>query len=239
MISPDPPTRSLMILADKSFFDLALRPKVGIQLVDLVSNQVAPISSTATILDRIEGQVNRLSPALAAIWRNALYIMKKRYIREVSAGKDYYSVDKEISGIAREMTTRIRSLSAKVDRQEIQLLAAATWLRKNSSVEPLVVSDDGDVLRACHLFASFFGLVISVLSSFELLRLSKETGLMTNLCDHFSLDPPISRFIGTFLGAGKFVGEVDTFAKKGFLSMHYLLPENKTTVNIVTKSKTR
>jgi hypothetical protein len=226
-----------MILADKSFFDLALRPKVGIDLVDLVTDQVAPVCSTTTILDHIEEQVNRLSPPQAAIWRDALHIMKKRYIRQLTAGKNYISADAEISHIAKEMTTRIRSLSAKVDRQEIQLLAAATWLRKNSLVEPIVVSDDGDVLRACHLFASFFGLVISVLSSFEVLRLSKETGLMINFCDHFSLDPPISRFIGTFESSGKFVGEVDTFAKRGFLSMHYLLPTNKTTVSIVTKSK--
>lgn len=226
-----------MILVDKSLLNLALESDLGLQLHDILIDRVAQIVTTDFIIGKLEPQLESLKAPLDAIWRDNLNKIRSKYFEMLSTGGNLENALGDVSVIAAEISKVITRFNTKIDREETELLAAATWLRRNLSIEPVLVSDDRDVLSACHLFSSFFGLVISVLSSFELLRLVGDNSLVEAHCAHFSLTKPVCHYDKGFQVTDRLVHEVDLFARKGFLAIHPRIPPDVTVTKITKKQR--
>jgi hypothetical protein len=229
---------SAVILADKTFFDLSMRIGSGLDVLDTIQSSLAKIFTTPLVLDRLERQIDALLRApVNAIWRRNLFEMRRDYSALLSIRNDSMKATQEIHAISDMISRSLTPFNRGVDQMELEVLGAAAWLRRNSKTEVLVVSDDSDVLFACHLLSSFLGLVPSILSSFEILRLSSGPHFVGEICDYFAIDEPVSRYDLSLVSISP--GEVDKIAHKGFLSIHTVLGPHESTVGMTTRRRQR
>ena len=217
--------RNVVVLADKSLFDIALNVDSGLEIMEFVGNNLAVILTTDTIANRLEPRLNTMGKPLDAIWREKLWTITTNYHRMLLEKGESNALE-EINVIRSTISECVTAFNPKVDKMELELFAAAIWLRKRLEVEPILVSDDGDVLRACHLLSSFFGLTLSVLSSFELLRLAGNDSHVEAVCNHFSIGKPVCR-LDANPKAAQIVDEVNQLARMGFLAIHPCLSPRK------------
>jgi len=229
---------SAVVLADKTFFDLSMRISSGLDVFDTVQSSLAKICTTPLVLDRLERQIDVLLRApLNAIWRRNLFEMRGDYSALLSMHNDSLKATREIQAISDMISRCLTPFNQGVDRMELEVLGAAAWLRRNSKTEVLVVSDDSDVLFACHLLSSFLGLVPSILSSFEVLRLSSGPHFVSEICDYFDMEEPMSRYDSALTSTSP--QEVDKIAHKGFLSIHTVLGPHESTTAMTTRRRQR
>jgi len=81
----------------------------------------------------------------------------------------------------------LHTLSQGISFEDADLLANAMWIRLNTDFEPLVITDDRDLLFYGHLLSSFFGITLGFLSCFEVLRLLELDGPLIDYCQHYEL----------------------------------------------------
>ena len=206
---------------------MAFRADSGLEIVEVVGNNLGTILTTDTIVNHLESQLRTVKKPLDAIWREKLWTITSDYHQMLLKHADSDAPD-EIEAIRRMVSGHVTAFNPKVDRMELELFAAAIWLRRRLKVEPILVSDDGDVLRACHLLSSFFGLVLSVISSYELLRLAGNDSHVEALCSHYQITKPTCR-LGVESKSAELVEEVNRLARKGFLAIHPCLPSEAST----------
>ena len=227
---------STVIVADKSYFDISMRVDSGLHILDAIQTSLARIVTTPRVLDGLERQIDAVCrPPLNAIWRMTLFEMRKDYYSLLSVQYDLLKASEEIQAIGSMISRALRPFNQGVDQMELEVLSAAAWLRRNSDTEVIVVSDDSDVLLACHLLSSFLGLVPSVLSSFEVLRLSSGNQYVGEICDYFSMGVPVSRYDASDLSASP--SEIDEIARKGFLSIHTVLGIHESTLRMTSRRR--
>jgi len=230
----------VLLIADKSLFNVAFALDEGLRIVDGLHDKVGCLITTSSILDQLEeSELPRLEKPLDAIWRSSLDQIRDRYFKMLSMKGDLALALEEIRLLAQAISDNISSLNSKLDGTDIELLATAIWIRRHLTMEPIIISDDRDLLRAGHLFASFFGLVPSVLSSFELLRLAKDDLNVGPLCAQFSLASPSCRYTREFQVPGNLLEEIQLIARAGFLSCHPILPVNRKISALTVKHKKR
>ncbi|MGA2972973.1 MAG: hypothetical protein ABSE39_10215 [Candidatus Bathyarchaeia archaeon] len=231
-------TASTVIFADKTFFDLSMRVDSGLHILDIIQSSLAKVSTTTKVTEALDHEIDRLlRPPLDAIWRRNMSELRRDYMILLSIRDDPLKASDEIRSISSMISKALNQFNRRVDQMELEVLAAASWLRRNSETEVLVVSDDSDVLLACHLLSSFLGLVPSVLSSFELLRLSSGNQYVGEVCDYFSMDAPVSRYDTSL--ASTSLNEVDRIAHKGFLSIHTKLRPHDSVLRMACRSRSR
>lgn len=141
----------------------------------------------SNVLDKLQRKRDINSREIV-VWKTKIDLDNKAYVDFLS--KFSYDSNETIVQIDHE-TKSLLAILQKLDQgasyDDASLLANARWIRQNTEYEPLIISDDRDLLTSAHLLSSFFGLSIVFLSSFELLRLVELDEPFIKCCGHSDL----------------------------------------------------
>lgn len=188
--------------------------------------------TTEAILKSIK-RMRAMSSANLIAWNTKVKLDNEEYLKILE--KTAYDLSVIIDCIDRE-TTIISKVLHKLDQgpslDDINLIANARWIRLNTNFEPLIISDDRDLLTCGHIISSFFGLTLGVLSSFEILRLMKLNEPLIRFCDYYELSINLSSIDDTW---SKEALEKDIYSvmKKAKIACHPNLRRNGSLLRII------
>jgi hypothetical protein len=145
-----------------------------------------------------------------------------------------YATLADIETETKSLRQVLQKLDAGISTVDTSLLANARWIRSRIHYEPFILTDDGDLLASGHVLASFFGISLGCLSSFEAIRLTDLDEHLEKCCNHFNLEGNYKTLSPNWTRPDleKRVSEV---LRKGKLSCHI----NKVTSRLVRRTITR
>lgn len=127
-------------------------------------------------------------PRQVGFWRMRVISDNEAYLKVLNAfSSDIQETLANIKNEAKHMLGILQKLNQGTSLNDADLLANAKWIRLNTDYEPLVITDDRDLLTCGHLISSFFGLTLGFLSCFEVLRLLELDKPLIEYCNHYEL----------------------------------------------------
>lgn len=186
--------RQLVIVSDQGFFQIWIRKDLNEKEFDNIEDQFGFILTTNSVTEELLSLIagsRGLEPLQKEIWSNRVKSCNKSLENVLSvSGLETNEIFRSISDDAVRLLRVIKGINPRVDIQDAEVLATAAWIRAKTDYEPLILSDDKDLLCSSHMISSFFGLCLTILSGYELLRLCKIDSALGDYCDHFTMDPP-------------------------------------------------
>lgn len=154
--------------------------------------------TTNTVLESIR-KMRTISAQQLLVWKTRVTEDNKAYLNVL--GESSYDIPTTIAEIEDE-TERVLEVLHKLDqgasRNDVDLMTNARWIRLNTKFEPLIISDDRDLLTCGHILSSFFGLTLSFLSSFEILRLMELDEPFIRYCKYYTLSEDLGSINNTW-----------------------------------------
>ena len=148
----------------------------------LASNRVA--DSLFSKLRRMK----RVLPRQAGFWRIRVKNDNIAYLEVLNDfSDDIHDTIASIEDEAKLVLDVLHKLNQGISFNDADLLANAQWIRLNTDFDPLVITEDRDLLTCGHLLSSFFGMTLGFLSCFEVLRLLELDGPLIDYCKHYEL----------------------------------------------------
>lgn len=140
------------------------------------------------VLKSIDSMRN-IDPQDKIIWKEKVRKDHQEYLKIL--GKipfDLPTILKIIEEDAKRMLEVLHKLDPGASLDDVALIANARYIRLNTDLEPLIITDDRDLLTCGHILSSCFGLTLSFLSNFEILRLVEpDENLIKQYCDYYTL----------------------------------------------------
>jgi hypothetical protein len=155
-------------------------------------------------------------------WKTKLYIDHKAYtsfLAKFSGNPDWNSVLELIDQDTAELVEFLRIINAGTSVTDANLIANAQWIRSKSLYEPLILTDDEDLLTSAHVVSSFFGISLGCLSSYEALRLAKIDEPYRKCCQYYGIKESV-RGIDQTWSRDDLEREISLLLKKGKLACH-------------------
>lgn len=168
-----------------------MRLGIDVSFLENAEKELGPIIATDRIKDMTIETIKRmhkLAPEDRIVWRTRLEGDNGKYgaILEDSA-PDLGETLRSIAVISDRILAVLHKLDPGASVDDADLIANARWIRSKTDRETIVVSDDRDLLTCGHVISSFFGTLLGFLSTFEFLRLSGLTELLSQYCEYYSL----------------------------------------------------
>ncbi len=164
---------------------------------------------------------NRKLDAMSTIaWKQKIALDNNAYVQFIKGiSLDWEASLAEIDADTDFLLGLIKKIDAGVSKVDASLLANARWIRGRSPFEPLVLTDDGDLLSSAHMLSSFFGISLGFLSTFEALRLAKIESPLSECCRYFGIKGGFGSLTNAWTKQA-LESSLSTFLKKGKITCH-------------------
>lgn len=176
-----------------------------------------PIATS--VLESIR-KMRAISPRKFVVWKTWVTADNEAYLNIL--GESSYDILATIAEIENETKTILgvlRKLNQGASWNDVNLMANARWIRLNTKFEPLVISDDRDLLTCGHFLSSFFGLILGFLSSFEIFRLMELYEPLTKYCNHYTLSEDLGN-INNSWSKEALETEISSIMRKAKIACH-------------------
>jgi hypothetical protein len=188
----------MILLADETLYDMWIDLDIDILYLEKIQDKLSRIFATnrvaSKMLKKLEGK-RRIGSRELVAWKTKIAIDNQSYIDFLSSfSEDAGQTDELIEQETSAMLEMLKKIDPGVSSDDANLLASARWIRLNTKYEPLIVTDDSDLLTCAHILSSFFGLTLGFLSSFEILRLVELDEPFTKCCSYFGLSDKLAGF---------------------------------------------
>jgi len=226
----------VVLIADKSLYDIWIRLDIDISSLENIEEKLGTIlatnRTTDVVLKRIRRIRNMTSPKLM-VWNAKVRKDNAEYLKIL--GKTPYDLSAIVADIESETNLMLRVLH-KLDQgaslDDVDLIANARWIRQNTKFEPIIVTDDRDLLTCGHSLSSFFGLALGFLSSFEILRLVKLNKPFIRYCSYYALSTDLGNLDDAW-SRQTLEREVSGVMKKARIACHPNLRRNDSILRII------
>ena len=172
---------------------MCLEHKVDITYLERIAKKLGRFVMPNAVYMNVDDAItsdDRLKGFEKAAWKKKVELDNKAYVKflfKFSRTDDLNQVLDEIEADTRALVKFLRKIVPGISETDASLLANAQWVRSKSHYEPLILTDDEDLLASTHLVSSFFGLSLGCFSSFEMLRLSEIEELYSVCTLHYGL----------------------------------------------------
>jgi len=188
--------RSMLLLVDENLYDMWINLDIDIFYLEKIQEKFGKILATnrvsSKMLEKL-GAKRRIGSRELVAWKTKISIDNQSYIDFL--GRFSHDPNRTVELIDHETESLLEMLQ-KLDQglsfDDANLLANARWIRLNTTYEPLIVTDDRNLLTCAHVFSSFFGLTLGFLSSFEILRLVELNEPFFKCCSYFNLSDKLA-----------------------------------------------
>jgi hypothetical protein len=185
--------REIVLVADKSLYDVWIRVGIDVKLLEEVEMKLGKILATNFVHDKVLDSMKKMAGLPSGqimIWKTKIDLDNEAYL-DVLRGHymDVTAIIKYIEDETVAVLGVLKKLDAGASEDDVALIVNSKWVRQNTRFEPLIITDDRDLLTCGHILTSFFGLTIGFLSCFELLRLMEMDEPFSRYCKHYDLDP--------------------------------------------------
>jgi hypothetical protein len=191
---------------------------LDVSILETIEKKIGKLLTPNLVESSLSEKLGRkkLDSMTLIAWKKKLAIDNSAYhefIQEFS--EDWGASLAEIDTDTEFLLPIAKKLCEGISKVDVSLLANARWIRSRSEYEPLILSDDSDLLASTHALSSFFGISLGCLSAFEMLRLIKEEEPITKCCNYFDINEgfagldqvwsqsALEKSIGKFLKKGK------------------------------------
>lgn len=184
------------MIPDETFYELWINLDLGLSKLEEIEKKMGKLLAPNLVESNLQGKLGKklkIDSMSLMTWKKKLVMDNDAYhefIKKIS--KDWGATLAEIDGDTEFLSAIVKKLDAGISRVDVSLLANARWIRSKSEYEPLIVTDDSDLLASAHAFSSFFGLSLGCLSVFELLRLTKVEEPLAKCCEYFNIDKGVA-----------------------------------------------
>jgi len=169
---------------------------LDVSYIEEIQQRLGKIFATNSIANSVLEKLERkrdVDSRELVVWKTKIALDNHAYVDFLAEFS--YDSNQTIAQIEHETKSLLKILH-KLDQgasyNDANLLANARWIRLNTKHEPLIISDDRDLLTCAHVLSSFFGLTLGFLSSFEVLRLAELDEPFTRCCSHFGLSQSLA-----------------------------------------------
>lgn len=182
--------RSLVLLADKSLYDTWIRLNIDVSCLEKVGEELGRILAPNRIESKVLESIRRMriSSQQSIVWKTRVKEDNKNYLNLL--GQFTHDIPMTLFMIENETKTLLKLLN-KLDEgaseDDVDLMSNAKWIRLNTTFEPMIITDDRDLLTCGHIISSFFGLTIGFLSGFEVFRLLNLDNAFIEYCKYYRL----------------------------------------------------
>jgi len=163
-----------------------------VSFLEKVEERLGTILTPDRIVNKVLKSIDRMrniDPQDKIIWKEKVRKDHQEYLKIL--GKipfDLPTILKIIEEDAKRMLEVLHKLDPGASLDDVALIANARYIRLNTDLEPLIITDDRDLLTCGHILSSCFGLTLSFLSNFEILRLVEpDENLIKQYCDYYTL----------------------------------------------------
>jgi uncharacterized protein YkuJ len=189
--------RATVLVIDKSLYDIWALLGFDVSSFEKAEERLGKLLTTDNIAEKVLGSLNdkRLSSQQLIVWKAKISNDNQIYhevLGEVSG--DLAATAKEIEEETHFLLKVFKKIDAGMSFDDADLVANAKWIRTNTRFEPLIVTDDRDLLTCGHALSLFFGLALGFLSAYEVLRLSDLGELIPEYCRHYALRGNVRAF---------------------------------------------
>jgi hypothetical protein len=229
--------RNLALIADKSLYDIWIRLSFGVASLEAIEARLGKILTINSTSEKVLANLKsmKLSSQELIVWKVKVDRDNKAYLEILHKfSPDPMKTLAEIKAETKSILEILNKLDPGASADDVELLANAKWIRLNTDLEPLIVSDDRDILTCCHIFSSFFGLTMGFLSGFEILRLMELDESFVEYCRYYSLDVDARR-ISDVWSKEKLEREFSNAMRKAKLTCHPNLRRNDSIMRIVRR----
>ncbi|MEM2146096.1 MAG: hypothetical protein QW279_12095 [Candidatus Jordarchaeaceae archaeon] len=229
--------REIVLIADKSLYDVWICADIDVTFLDEITIRLGKILAIDSVYDKVVDNINKmgkLSSSQRIVWQTRIKQDNKAYLDVLRSQS--MNVAHIIDHIKEETATVLcvlQKLDAGASEDDVALIVNSKWLRQNTRFEPLIITDDRDLLTCGHIITSFFGLTIGFLSCFELLRLMEMNEAFDRYCKYYNLDPQYG-FIDDVWTKQELEQKVSSSLRKAKISCH---PSLKGSGSLLNKIK--
>lgn len=161
----------------------------SLEEIEAKLGKILATNSTEDLVVKSIQKPSRLSSQQLLVWKKKVKEDNIAYLKVLGeSSMDIPQTIEQIKDETKEMLTLVQKLDAGVSRDDVDLIVNSRWIRKNTRFEPLIVTEDRDLLTSGHILSSFFGLTLGFLSCFELMRLVGLDEPFAKYCEHYELD---------------------------------------------------
>lgn len=193
---------------------------------------LATNSVTNTVLESI-GRIRTISSKQLVVWKARVTKDNEAYLNIL--GESSYDILRTLAEIENETRSLLKILH-KLDQgaswHDVDLITNGRWIRLNTEFEPLIISDDRDLLTCGHILSSFLGLTLGFLSSFEILRLMELNDSFIKYCGHYGLNGHLGSINNTW-SKEALEREVTNAMRKARIACHPNLRRNDSCLRII------
>ncbi|MHA1336849.1 MAG: hypothetical protein ACTSPW_14115 [Promethearchaeota archaeon] len=168
-----------IIFPDENLFIAFLDNQIDISYLDKIEKQIGKICLGPEMYDKILKDIIKKrikSVFIRDIWKKNLCKYNEYYfkiIENISKNHSLFNdqIKKDIEELEKMLYRVIKSFNNGFSKYDAKIMAYAFFIKKYSNYEPIIVSDDGDILVHANIISSYFGKTFIFLSIFELLRI--------------------------------------------------------------------
>ena len=179
----------MVLLADKSLYDVWIRVDVDVSFLEKAEKDIGKILVSNNIADSVLISIKRMPAKQMLVWKTKVKSDNDAYLKVLAEySKDISQVFKQVKDETKAILQVLQKLDAGASEDDVDLIANSKWIRQNTLLEPLIITDDRDLLTCGHILTSFFGLTLGFLSCFELMRLAGLDDPFVKYCKYYKIE---------------------------------------------------
>ena len=181
----------MQLLADQSLYEICIDCQIDIAELEKIESIFGNLMIQNSIADNLYQKLNssRLKSSQIVVWKTKIGIDNQYYNEFMqSYATDDTDPFKSIKENAINLSLMIHKIDKGISPDDSTVFGTAQWIRQNTDYEPIIISDDTDLLTWGQMISSFFGVTIIFLSSSELFRLADLEGPFEKCCRHFDIE---------------------------------------------------
>lgn len=164
---------------------------IDVSFLEYVERKLGRILATnrieSSMLDSMK-RMARLSSSQLLVWKTKVKGDNDAYLQVLEeSSEDVSETIGQIQNETKAMLDILQKLDAGASHDDADLITNSKWIRQNTRFEPLIITEDRDLLTCGHILTSFFGLTLGFLSCFELMRLLELEEPFLKYCKYYEL----------------------------------------------------
>jgi len=221
--------KNVVLLADDGLYEVWITLNLDIREFEKLEKCIGPIIAINSTYDSMLKKLERysLETVQNLLWKKILDINNEDFWRILRKNSPNLT---ETCDLIEERCKCFLKVIKKIDqgtsKEDVSLVANAQWIRSNTSFEPVVVTEDRDLLTTCHFISSYYGLTIGFLSVFEILRLAELNLALPEYYRNIGIESLEPGMIDPDISRRDLEEEISKLMKKSKISCHPTLRRN-------------
>jgi hypothetical protein len=170
--------------------------------LEKIGDDLGTILATNRIENSVLEAIRRMKTITSqqsVVWKTRVREDNKAYLDMLGEfSHDISATIDEIENETEWMLEVLKKLDQGASRNDVDLIANASYIRINTRYEPVIITDDRDLLTCGHILSSFFGLTLGFLSGFEILRIMGLDDPFIRYCKYYMLNQDMGSIRNTW-----------------------------------------